>query len=50
MKKVLFVASIMGHFNAFHIPYFEYFKERGYQVEAAAKPKEGLTVCEIEHK
>ena len=39
----------MGHFNAFHIPYFEYFKERGYQVEAAAKPKEGLTVCEIEH-
>ncbi len=49
MKKVLFVASIMGHFKAFHMPYIEYFKENGYQVEAAAKPKEGLTVCEIQH-
>ncbi len=49
MKKVLFVASIMGHFKAFHMPYIEYFKEKGYQVEAAAKPKEGLTVCEIQH-
>jgi len=49
MKKVLFVASVMGHFKAFHMPYIEYFKEKGYQVEAAAKPREGLTVCEIQH-
>ncbi|MBQ9756838.1 MAG: glycosyltransferase family 4 protein [Clostridia bacterium] len=49
MKKVLFVASIMGHFKAFHMPYIEYFKEKGYQVEAAAKPKEGLTICEVQH-
>lgn len=49
MKKVLFVASIMGHFKAFHMPYIEYFKEKGYQVEAAAKPKEGLVVCEVQH-
>ncbi len=49
MKKVLFVASIMGHFKAFHMPYIEYFKEKGYQVEAAGKPREGLTICETEH-
>ncbi len=49
MKKVLFVASIMGHFRAFHMPYIQHFKEKGYQVEAAAKQRPGLTICETEH-
>lgn len=37
MTKVLFVASIASHFQAFHIPYFKWFKERGCLVHAAAK-------------
>jgi glycosyltransferase EpsD len=36
MKKVLFVASVAGHFRAFHTPYFRWFKQQGYEVHAAA--------------
>lgn len=49
MKKVLFVASVIGHLNAFHVPYIELFKEKGYQAECAAKLREGIKVCEIQH-
>ncbi len=37
MKKVLFVASVTGHIKAFHLPYLKMFKERGFQVDVAAK-------------
>jgi glycosyltransferase EpsD len=36
MKKVLFVASIAGHFRAFHIPYLKWFKQHGFEVHVAA--------------
>lgn len=49
MKKVLFVASVIGHFKVFHMPYIEYFKEKGYQVEAAAKLRDDIEVCDIQH-
>jgi putative glycosyltransferase epsD len=36
MKKVLFVATIFKHFRAFHLPYIEWFKQQGWQVDAMA--------------
>ena len=36
MKKVLFVATIFKHFRAFHIPYMQWFKDHGWNVELAA--------------
>ncbi len=42
MKKVLFVASVTGHIKAFHLPYLKWFKERGFQVDVAARQKTDL--------
>ena len=33
--KVLFTASIMGHLINFHVPYMQYFKDKGYEVHVA---------------
>jgi len=33
--KVLFTASIMGHLTGFHIPYMQYFKDKGFTVDIA---------------
>lgn len=30
-KKVLYVATVLKHINAFHIPYLHYFKENGWE-------------------
>ena len=35
-KKVLFCATKDYHFEAFHLPYFKWFKEQGYEVHTAA--------------
>ncbi|MGE7602894.1 glycosyltransferase family 4 protein [Peribacillus sp. NPDC097675] len=35
-KKVLFCATKDFHFEAFHLPYFKWFKEQGYEVHTAA--------------
>ena len=32
MKKVLFVATVTGHINVFHLPYLKLFKDEGYEV------------------
>ncbi|AWH85134.1 glycosyltransferase family 1 protein [Flavobacterium album] len=40
MKKVLFVANIHKHFNAFHLPYINYLKSEGYEVHVAANDPE----------
>ena len=37
MKKVLFTASIVGHFASFHMPYLQHFKDRGFEVHTAAR-------------
>ncbi len=34
-NKVLFVASIPEHFNAFHLPYLKWFKEQGIETHVA---------------
>lgn len=35
MKKVLFVATITGHINAFHLPYLKMFKENKWETSVA---------------
>ena len=34
--KVLFSASVTGHLESFHIPYLQYFKEKGFTVHTAS--------------
>lgn len=48
-KKVLFVASIDRHINAFHIPYLKYFKDNGYEVHVAANGEEEIQYCDKRH-
>lgn len=47
--KVLFVASIVGHINAFHLPYLEMFKENGYETHVAAKGERKLPFVDVLH-
>ncbi len=35
-KKILFVANIFKHLKAFHLPYIDFFKENGWQVDLMA--------------
>mgnify|MGYP000855911770 CR=1 FL=1 len=37
-EKILIVATVANHIKAFHIPYIEFLKSRGYQVEVACAP------------
>ena len=37
MRRVLFCASVLRHITAFHVPYLEFFKERGFEVHVAAR-------------
>lgn len=46
MKKVLFVATVTVHINAFHIPYLKYFKECGYEVHVASNGNEEIEYCD----
>ena len=46
MKKVLFVATVTRHINAFHIPYLKWFKEQGYEVHVASNGSEEIKYCD----
>ena len=46
MKKVLFVATVTKHINAFHIPYLKWFKENGYEVHVASNGEETIEYCD----
>lgn len=46
MSKVLFIASVTRHINAFHLPYLELFKKSGYDVEVAANGELDLPFCD----
>lgn len=50
MKKVLFVATITGHINSFHLPYLKMFKENGYEVHVATNDDVPIQYCDIHHK
>ena len=45
-KKVLFVATVTGHINAFHIPYLKMFKENVYEVHVASKGNQKIPYCD----
>ena len=34
--RVLFVATVLGHIYAFHLPYLKWFRDRGFEVHVAA--------------
>lgn len=50
MKKVLFVASVVGHIKNFHTPYLKLFKDKGYTTYVAAnwtlKENEKIDFCD----
>lgn len=46
MKKVLFVATVTKHINAFHIPYLRMLKEKGYEVHVASNGTEKIEYCD----
>lgn len=46
MKKILFVATITGHFYYFHLHVLKYFKELGWQVDVAAHGDMELPYCD----
>ena len=54
MKKVLFVATVVGHINAFHIPYLKWFKEQGWETHVAAhaenEQEQHIIYCDIFHE
>jgi glycosyltransferase EpsD len=45
-KKVLFVATVMYHFQAFHLPYMKMLQENGYEEHIAANGKIELPYCD----
>lgn len=44
--KVLFVATVMIHFKAFHLPYMQWFQEQGWEVHVAANEDMELSYCD----
>lgn len=46
MEKVLFVATVTSHINAFHLPYLKWFKEQGYEVHVASKGNQNIEYCD----
>jgi glycosyltransferase EpsD len=44
-KKVLFVANIMPHFTAFHVPFIRWLTEQGCEVHAAANGTDTVPYC-----
>jgi len=47
--KVLFVATVAEHINAFHLPYLKWFKEQGWEVHVASGGKEEIPWCDKKH-
>lgn len=44
--KILFVATIMGHFKGCHLPYMKLLKEKGWEVHAAANNDVEIPYCD----
>lgn len=51
MNKVLFVAHVDSHIQHFHLPYLQYFKEKGYEVHVATSNDENMVFpnCDVKH-
>lgn len=51
MKKALFVATITGHINYFHLPYLQMLKENSYKVfVASGDDKKVVNFCDEKYK
>lgn len=48
-QKVLFVASVQVHIEAFHLPYLQYFSVQGYEVHVAANGEGNIPFCDHFH-
>lgn len=48
-KKVLFCATVDYHFKAFHLPYFRWFQEQGWEVHTAANGQLELPYVDQSH-
>ncbi|MFB8735827.1 glycosyltransferase [Bacillus sp. SL00103] len=48
-KKVLFCATVDYHFQAFHLPYFRWFQEQGWEVHTAANGQLELPYVDQTH-
>ncbi|MGI5907287.1 MAG: glycosyltransferase family 4 protein [Christensenellales bacterium] len=46
MPRVLFTASVFAHLKAFHVPYIQHFRERGYEVHTAANGENTLAAVD----
>lgn len=46
MKKVLFVATVTNHINAFHTPFLKMLKEQGYETHVASYGEEHIEYCD----
>ncbi|GLB58984.1 glycosyltransferase family 4 protein [Cytobacillus sp. NCCP-133] len=47
--KVLFVATVMLHFKAFHLPYMKWFQDKGWEVHVAANGDLNLPYYDKKH-
>ena len=47
--KILFIATVTEHINAFHIPYLKWFKEQGWEVHIATHGNGEILYCDNKH-
>lgn len=47
--KVLFTASVVGHFKSFHVPYLQHFKDKGFEVHTAARGENTIACVDRHH-
>lgn len=50
MKKVLFTATVDSHILQFHLPFLNFFKEKGYEVHVATNGDEEIPYCDKKFK
>ena len=48
-KKVLFIATVDSHILAFHLPYLELFKQKGWETHVATNGTEKIPFCDHKH-
>lgn len=50
MKKVLFVATVDSHIEAFHLPYLKLLHDNGYEVHVATNGSSQFPNCDVKHR
>ena len=47
--KVLFIATVTEHINAFHLPYLKWFKGQGWEIHVATHGDDDVLYCDKKH-